>query len=447
MLTNLDWIGTGKAFPPEKEIGRLNAYKKYTNMFSGQYDAVYGAHYANRAMELRMRNVNVGTVVNYPQLLSKKTADFVCGEPPVIDIGDNTDVMGDTLETMNFSNVLYEAMIDVSRYGNAVLKVLADRVSITPPKHWYPIANPYDQKKIDYQVIAFLAGKQIYVEIHSAGEYEQRIYKAETGKGDGSPVKFGDLLEAKREITGIDDNAVQVLSNVTSSDSYYGVSDYDIISGVLRQLLWRIFCAERILDKHSAPAMYGPRSMLQKDPVTGVYILKPGGFFERNPSEPEPGYLTWDGNMQSVQWEIEWLTNQMYTLSEMGAAFLEGAGKGEANSGRALELRMTSPLTKARRLVGINDETVKRMIRSIAMAHGMPVEIKDISTAWQNGLPKDRLEECEIFEKATGGKPFLSQLSAIKQYNGYDDAAAGEELEEITAEQVSTGPALYNPLE
>ena len=40
------------------------------------------------------------------RLLTKKTADFVCGEPPVIDAGDRTDALQDALDAMEFSNVL-----------------------------------------------------------------------------------------------------------------------------------------------------------------------------------------------------------------------------------------------------------------------------------------------------------------------------------------------------
>ena len=85
------------------------------------------------------------------------------------------------------------------------------------------------------------------------------------------------------------------------------------------------------------PSMTGPGSALTDDPITGKKILITGSYFERNrQDDAKPEYLTWDGNLQAVQWEIDWLTNQLYTLSEMGAAFLEGVGNGEANSGTCL---------------------------------------------------------------------------------------------------------------
>lgn len=445
MLTDLNWIATGRPFPPKDEEKRINNYKKYAAMFNGKYEDVFGTYFSNKALEIRLRNVRVSTIINYPQLLTKKTADFVCGEPPAIDIGDYTDVLQDELDYMSFAHTLYEGMMDVSRFGNAVIKTLDDRVSIVPPEYWFPVVDPFDRKKINYQVIAFVADRSIYVEIHEPGRYEKRLYEARKERGDNNSLEFGDMLgEPEVFTTNVDENAVQVLSNVTSSDSLYGISDYDIIQATLKQLLWRIFCVERILDKHSAPSIVGPGTMLEKDQITGLPLIKPGNFFKRDSEQtPMPQYLTWDGNLQSVQWEIEWLTNQMYTLSEMGAAFLEGAGKGEVNSGRALRLRMTSPLIKAQRLVGINDQSVKRIIRNVALSRGINVKIKDISTNWKDGIPNDQIDECDIYERATGGKPFMSQITAIKRFNNLDDMAADEELAAIEGEQ----NLVFNPME
>lgn len=438
MLTNIDWIAEGKPFPPVEEEERLKRYKDEEHMFNGEYTFVYGSYFAELQNNLRMRDANVQTILNYPQLLSKKTADFICSEPPEINTGENTDVINDTLDNMAFNNTLYEAMMDISRFGNSVIKILDNRISIVPPEYWFPIVDPYDAKHVTTQVLAFVSGNEIYVEIHNNGYYERRYYEVKKQKGNKNALEFGKLLNRETIITGIGENAVQVLTNVTNSKSIYGISDYNIIKGVHKQLLWRIFCVERILDKHAAPSLVGSNTMLQQDPVTGMYLFKAGNFFERNSNDDVmPQYLTWDGNLNAVQWEIEWLTNQLYTLSEMGAAFLEGAGKGEVNSGRALKLRMTSPLIKAQRLIGINEQAIKLIITIMSVATGQAVQLKDISITWNDGLPNDTIELCEIYEKATGGKAFMSQFAAVKSFNGLDDAKTDEELAMIEGEHTS----------
>lgn len=449
MLTNLDWIGTGKPFPPDCEKKRLDRYEANEKLFEGKHNDVFGTEFKKLADYLKKRNVDVNTVINYPQLLTKKTADFVCGEMPEITVGKKkSDELNDILDNMGFANVLYEAVMDISRFGDSPVKVLEDRVSIVPPKNWYPIVDEYDAKHIKEHVIAFRTGKEIYVEIHDIGKYEIRRYEAQESAGKEKGLQFRKLIEKSTKSTNVDDFAIKVFSNVGHSMSVYGIDDYGIVSDILRQLMWRLYCMDIILDKHSMPSMTGPGSALTDDPVTGKKILITGSYFERNrQDDAKPEYLTWDGNLQAVQWEIDWLTNQLYTLSEMGAAFLEGVGKGEANSGTALRLRMTSPLIKARRIAGINTQTLKQVVRLVAMANNMKIDTKDIATAWKDGLPDDRRENAEILAMATGNKPFMSQTTAVKEWGDLDDEAAQQEMDLIETEHVAQAPALFTPME
>ena len=97
------------------------------------------------------------------------------------------------------------------------------------------------------------------------------------------------------------------------------------------------FQVERILDKHSARFPCGAAFHLkEKDPITGLWLVKPGNFFEVGSSDtPSPKYLTWDGNLQAVQ-----LGNRMADQPDVyafgdGSGFSGGsAGQGEVNSGR-----------------------------------------------------------------------------------------------------------------
>lgn len=437
MLTNTDWIGAGAKFPPEEEQHRLNKYKEDAELFNGKAVKAYGDDFSMWATTLHMKDVDIKTVIQYPQLLTKKTADFICGEPIDIDAGPYTDDITKRLKELNFNSTLYEAVMDISRFGNAVVKMLDDRISIIPPRYWYPIVDEYDKKHIIQHVIAFRTEKTIYVEIHDIGRYERRVYGIVDDARDNGFMRFGPLLEQEVVLTGIDDFAVQVLTNVTNSETLYGVSDYDAIKDVHRDLIWRLFCLKRVLDKHSAPSLMGNSTMLTTDPVTGREYIRMGNFFVRDTdSMPKPEYLTWDGNVDAVKWEIEWLTNQMYTLSEMGAAFLEGAGKGEVNSGRALKLRMTSPLIKAQRIAGKNDTTVKKIIRISGLVKGIGLTLGDIALTWNDGLPNDIREDAEIYNIATGGKPFVSQRTAIKRFLDLDDKNTQEEIDDITVENV-----------
>ena len=437
MLTNLDWIATGAKFPPEDEERRLKRYKEDSDLFKGKTLKVYGDELSLWASSLHMKDVDIQIAIKYPQLLTKKTADFVCGEPVNVDAGDDTDKVVKRLEVVEFNDTLYESIMDVSRFGNAVLKILDNRISIIPPKNWFPIVDEFDKKHIINQVIAFRTEKSIYVEIHYEGYYIRRTYAIVDDVRDEGFCRFGQLLKEETVQTNIDDFAVQVLSNVTDSESLYGVSDYDVIKDVHCELVWRLFCLKRILDKHSAPSLLGNSTMLTTDPVTGREYVRMGNFFVRDTdSIPKPEYLTWDGNVEAVKWHIDYLTNQMYTLSEMGAAFLEGAGKGEVNSGRALKLRMTSPLIKAQRITGKNNTVVKKIIKICSLAGGINIPLEQIALTWNDGLPNDERDVAEMLNIATSGKPFMSQSAAIKRFMGLSDEETQNQVDLIAVENV-----------
>ena len=207
------------------------------------------------------------TILNYQQLLSKKTADFVCGEPPEIETETDTDGLDAVLSSAGWHTRLYEAFIDVSRYGNAVLKIIGKRVTAVSPMYWFPIVDPADLKTVTQHVIAYpitpdARGQmtELYVEIHSVGSFEARTYGY-----DSVQKKIGELRSSVNSATGLDDYAVQPLTNVTHSSSIYGIDDYSVINSIVAKLMWRLLCIDTVLDKHSEPSMAGPSSSLSYD--------------------------------------------------------------------------------------------------------------------------------------------------------------------------------------
>ena len=99
--------------------------------------------------------------------------------------------------------------------------------------------------------------------------------------------------------------------------------------------------------------------MLTLNPKTGEYSLKSGKFYAVSPGEEQPKYMTWDGQLTSAFKQLEFLVNQLYILSEMGAAILGGGdGSGTAISGTAMRFKMVNPLAKARRIANSMTRTV-----------------------------------------------------------------------------------------
>ena len=448
MLTNLDWLDGG-LYPPRVERERIDKYKLNEELFLTRHSDALQEVFNELARRTNKTNKDVKTIFNYQQLLSKKTADFVAGEPPEINTEQKADELDKLLQYQRFNTRLYEAIIDVSRYGNAVLKIVGDRLSAVSPQYWYPVVDPTDLKTVTQHVIAYPITPdhdgemtELYAEIHDIGRVEQRIYGY-----DERSQEIGALKSSHVEHTGLNDFAVQVLTNVTHSGSVYGIDDYAIINSIVAQIMWRLHCADTVLDKHSEPSLSGPSTALTWDERFNTYFLDLGNYFKRDTKDsPNVEYITWDGNLDSAYKEIELLLEQLYTLSEMGQAFMEGGGGGSAASGTALKLRMVSPRIKAQRLANINTASVKQIVTLLAQVNGITLDYDTLSIRWKDGLPDDEVEEVNLLTTATGGKAIMSQFSALKA-RGLSDEEVEIELEQMAVEQAANMPIMLSTID
>ena len=98
---------------------------------------------------------------------------------------------------------------------------------------------------------------------------------------------------------------------------------------------------------------------------------------------------------------------------EMGQAFMEGGGGGEASSGTALKLRMVSPRIKAARLTNLNTATVKQIICLLSEVNGITIDYDGLTLHWSDGLPVDEVEQIQTLISATGGKAVMSRNNFV----------------------------------
>ena len=440
MLTDLKWLENGCRFPPEAEKERIETYKLHEQLFLSRHDEAWAEEFRRMARRIRISDTKVDTVFNY----------HVCGEAPTIETEGNTDDLQYVLDRTDFASKLYEAVIDVTRYGNGVTKNVGKSISVTNPMYWFPIVRDDDLKRIEKHVIAYPIKpdkdgnfQRLYVEIHEVGIIRTREYKlGQLEKKDSYFLGVIGGADGQERIqnTGINDFAVQVLTNTTHSGSIYGLDDYTIINSIVRTIMWRMHRADRVLDKHSEPSMTGPTSALERDERTGLWLIKAGNYFRRDSKDdPELSYVTWNGNLDANFKEIELLFNQLYILTEMGQAFAEGNGDGGAASGRALRLRMTSPLIKAKRLANTNTAPVKRLICSLAAANGIALDYDTVKITWKDGLPDDEAETISMLRDATNNKAVMSQYTALKRM-GLSDGDVEAEMEQMQEEAAANTP-------
>lgn len=481
MLYNFNWLQPGAVFPPPEEEPRITRYQQNAKLFDGE-------HFADPVF--RSRNpLDIGTctvqlyqkcaerishvvgnfedvisfpvLLNYQRLMTLKTADLVCGEYPTITGSskeENTTIK-DVRDEVEFDAKLYATVIDISRYGDAIWRMYKNTnghmdFTCWDPCQWYPIVSQDGTYSIKAHCICWIENisedknnpdYKLHVQIHGCtkadiGHYTHKVFSMNNG---GCQIVAEDFSE---EIpTGLDRCAVFNLRSFATSNSVYGYDDYMNVDSILSEIMVRVGQISRILDKHADPNITGPVSMLSLNPQTGEYFLETGKFFAVSPGEEHPEYMTWDGQLTSAFKQLEILINQLYILSEMGAALCGGQdGSSQAISGTAMRFKMVNPLAKVRRIANSLSVPVRKLFSSLSGS----VPYRNISVFWADGLPDDPRENIEIAKLATGEERMMPLEKAIMEYFGRSNEEAREWIDMLqqeaeakaALEQIETNP-------
>lgn len=453
MLTSLDFLDIGSHWVPDSEHDRITRYEQNRLLFEGKHDQVF-----DKWVKL-LRDDNKATlelILNWNKRISTLWADLLLGEPPRIknvEAGGAADVSLNRLINDNqLISVLYEVVLDVSRYGTGLIKVRYDKKGIIeaqPPNMWFPVVNPSNLKEVTHHVLAWTyettatgilgkkAVKHLKVEIHTKGAVEYREYII-------ADNKIKTLVASTTEATGIDDFLIIPINNITTSDQVMGMDDYSDLDSVIQELEIRMSQVSRILDKHADPNMYGDETALEKDTRTGQWVFRGGGkFFPVTEGGTTPGYVTWDGQLEASFTYIEKLMEQLYFLSATSPASFGQQKLGLAESGSALRRLMLTSLAKVNRLRLKIDPAVKHLLEvasELEVKQGMPgaTLLSNITIEWQEGIPQDIMETVTVEAKRINAG-LTSTYSALKRLDGLTDLQTAEEIARINTDRKDGG--------
>lgn len=473
MLYNLNWLASGQPFPPLNEEPRIHRYCENEALFDNEHfsDPIFRSFGGGqkRTLELyercaeRIERVigNFDDVISFPvilgyqRLMSLKMADLICGEPPSITgvSKEENDSLRETRDRTDFDEKLFATVIDLSRFGDAIWRIYKDEETLdytfTPwdPKEWFPIVAQDGTNKITHHCIAWRENISLdpmapewllHVQVHGTRKSDQGYYLQKAFHMDRFGGTIGDLIEEKKVTTGLDVCAIKHLKSFSTSTTVYGYDDYMAIDSLLAEIMERVAQISVILDKHADPNISGPASMLTYNDATGEYYLKKGSFFAVNAGDPDPKYMVWDGHLSSAFKQLELLLNQLYIVSEMGAALLGGQdGSSQAISGTAMRFKMVGPLAKARRLSNSLKIPVKRLFATLC---NNAVEYQSLGIEWFDGLPDDPKENAELAKIVTGVQKIMPLKTAIREYFGRTDEEAEQWLEDILDETDMMNP-------
>ncbi|MCR5336664.1 MAG: phage portal protein [Synergistes sp.] len=445
MFTDYSFLEPGAAWPPKdtRERARLKRYSDNDALFDGQHEFVFREVWTRLFRRDPFMQMSIEMCLPWPKRLSTLWADLLVGETPGVSDAKNdelTQYLSDLAKRLNLWRAAYQAAIDTSRFGDAVLKVRRDdqgktKVAVIHPSCWFPVVSETDCTEVTAHVLAWPTGDpekgtgRLQVEIHEPGRVEYRVYD-HSGGALNPAAGIGRLLEVREERTDVDAPLVVHIANTATSGRLYGHDDYSDLTAILQELEVRFAQNARILDKHADPKMFGP-DHTRKDEETGQTVADIGDYVPLDEGETPPGYIAWNAQMESSFRQIEDLMQQFYMLSETSPAVFGDIKSGLAESGSALKRLLMAPLAKVNRIRLGFDAGIREVIRLAALLdRGKAVEP---SITWKDGLPDDEAEAVNTSSAAVGAG-ISSKLSAIKRTFGLDDKQAAEEMKQIAAE-------------
>ena len=475
MLFDLSFLEVGKTFPPYSELERLEMYRQNKLLFDHRLQEVFAA-YLERIRQIvnkfsdtdwaQMTPDIYSLDMDYFELLSIKTADMTVGDPPTITIkkrvlsqeeiesgGEEGEEQRHVFAEENLKalldgtglvNKLTPLVIDISRYGDAVMRIYyqekngKNNFTGISPEMWFPVVDREVKENRLYDVLAWVdcitpeeedENRREYIlhaQIHAAGKYENRQYRVKKMDSahklpDGSDCqiprfKIEALIARGKMIeTGLSASAIRDFHNVTTSESIFGINDYDRINAIIAELGVRYTLEALVLDKHTAPTLAADERNFYQDAkgqwnanVGGVMPVKDGQY---------PQYIVWDASLQANHSMIEKLEKHLYSLSEMGAV-LNDDSFGASQGFEALETRMTNARLKARRLGSLMVTPLKELISLISEKGYSPISIDELSVQFNDGLPLTENQEVNIAIKKAGGTAIEDVSTILQEHFG-----------------------------
>ena len=491
-------IKPGAEFPPPKDRARLARYRVMKKVYEGNQHRVL-----ERATRLlddtphaeQLRTLRIA--VNIADIIATKPADMLAGEPPQYETGlpDNSpeqQALNSYVEENDLTQLIHESAIGAGIRGDAFVKVRygyrQDYSALTEMGADIPVDTQMepiiehvaadlvfpevsagnikqfraiDIAQVEYIETAKTAIPFLNVERHMPGYIVYERYRliefeggVDTDNEFGYPIqvwKIGDKVETGREetavATGVPNMLVQHIPYKASDYTWEGVSGLKSITPLLQAIQDRLAQIDYILWKHSDPAMYGPD--VESPRGGGIYI-------PITKEDQVPGYMTWNSQLDGAFRELETLVGMVFQLAET-PQWLFGTVLGDQNSGGtgtshtdsgSIKARFMPILSKVARIRTHYDKAIRDALyicQLLDVEQGARSFTPVYPTiAWNDGLPRNEVEEAEIMNVRTGGKPTLDVHSAIKRLDRVDDEKAKEIEARIKDAEATVDASLFN---
>lgn len=470
---------TGEYYPPVSHAYRIDRYKDNKKLMMGDHLEVFSKHgYKLKHSQKELLYISV----NLASIICKKSADFLFGEPLTVSAGkgDNSkeqDAIDRITENneMNIKN--YESALSNAYRGDSFYKLRVGQefdgelppevdeykviIEAQNAEYVFPETMLGDANKIKTYHIAVperTDGESVeiqdsewilHVESHSPGKIEYSKFEMRpieiNSDGEIESWKIGrEFTESRSAVaTGVPFPLVVHVPNFSLDDSWIGLDDLTEHRSLLDEINNRISQISDILDKHADPAIAVPVGTLREDANGNVvYNVAQEKVFELGGKDDiVPQYITNSNPMLTEAFtELDKLIDLLFTVSEIPSVALGRNDSGTSgSSGLSIKWRMNSLLSKINRKRQYYEKALKR-VYLIAQMLENAVGIDSYTPVipklkFKNGLPKDEMEQANIMAVRTGGKPTLSQKTAMMMLDDLTEEQVEAELERMEEQE------------
>jgi hypothetical protein len=458
-------ITLGK-FPDDASASRLRRYGTYENLLVGHHYSAYiqeaGNEFSERYGFLRYMTCN------FAGLLSKVIADVLFGEKVQIESPTKNKEEQKFIDALMYDNnlnvQLYESALFNSARGDALLRVRIEdnqiKIEDVNPAMYFPELDGNFRKDPEKKYLAWRenldlpdgkVASYMIVEEYTVGLIETKIYrmKDEDSREIDSVVAVdifnaltGKDIKEKVE-TGIEKIPLIHIPNFRMESSYWGTSDFEDLQSLFFAINNRMTKIDNILDKHSDPILSLPPGILDEK---GEVKKEKLGMIETRDGEGKPEYIVWNANLESAFKQIDEMIKMIFLMGEISPDVVGlDTGRGGAESGRALKLRMVRTLAKKNRKSLYYEQGIKEAIEIASMyAKSGNYKVDDIgykgdpivpNIIFADGVVDDKVEEVqnETLKVEAG---LTSKKRAIKVIEDMDDEEADALIDEIKKDGV-----------
>jgi hypothetical protein len=465
----------GGHYPPIEHRERIKRYRDNERLFQGEHADVF-KKVQDRLSERHGEIIYIA--VNLPGLICKKSADFLFGETAVFSAGKQDDspeqraierlVNDNDLHITNYESALSNAYRGDSfykiRWGQTYNGFLGEStdpfraiIEAQNAEYVFPETIPGDANRILAYHIAHPVKVEdrrgdrwvLQVESHYPGEIRYAKFEIQPSRiGPNNVVEEWIIvseLDADEPVqTGVPFPLVVHIPNYSTDSSWHGIDDLSEHAAIFDEINNRLSQISSILDKHADPALMVPPGTLQTgedgSPEFRVSVNK---VFEVGEEDGEVKYITWDGQLEAAFKELERLVDLLLTVAELPAVALgkDNAGTSGA-SGLSIKWRMNSLLAKINRKRQYYDKGLRNVLYiAQLLEHAQSGEKLDYKPTWpkinfKDGLPDDEMEQAQIAQIRTGGRPTMSQKTALMRLDGLTEQQAEAELERIREDEM-----------